>query len=173
MLAGRLSRAAVFAGATLAGCAKTAPAPQPPPPLDEQQVQLQRDPDPSPPPDAAIADAPSGTAMIKGIVLRPDGSPMNHVSVALWGAGTATETQTDLAGKFEFRGLPAGKYKVAVELESNHPRHSPPPGPIKDVTLADGAIEQLQMKIAPYVAPRDTGPCCKPYGAPPARRRVV
>ncbi|MCA1563011.1 MAG: carboxypeptidase-like regulatory domain-containing protein [Acidobacteria bacterium] len=72
----------------------------------------------------AIAQAPprdarppaTGTAVIRGRVLdRETGLPLARVVVSLpHPAGRPTETQTDSQGRYEFAGLPAGRYSVTV-----------------------------------------------------------
>ena len=176
VLGGRLSRAAVFAGATLAGCANPPPAQHASPPPDEHQVQHveQREPDPPPPPgDGGFAKPPVGTAKIIGVLTNPTGVPIPNVRVMLHCTGVSKEGATGADGTFEFRDLQAGDYHVSFQQQSNHPRHQPPRGPTTKVTVADGATEHVKVVTTPYVVPVDRGPCCKPYGAPPARRRVV
>ena len=39
--------------------------------------------------------------------------------------------------------------------------------------LSDGAMKRVDLSFTPPPVHIDGGPCCKPYGAPPARRRLV
>ena len=62
---------------------------------------------------------------------------------------------------------PPGSYQVVFEIANN-----PHQGPNATyVEVKADAIVQADGTIFPQ--PVDTGPCCKPYGAPPARRRIV
>ena len=61
------------------------------------------------------AQAPGGTATIRGVVLdRADGSPIADVSVKLQDAGVAVKT--DDAGRFELTGVAPGKRTLNVSL---------------------------------------------------------
>src|SRR5436190_135565 len=61
------------------------------------------------------AQAPGGTATIRGVVLdRADGSPIADVSVKLQDAGVAVKT--DDAGRFELTGVTPGKRTLNVSL---------------------------------------------------------
>jgi hypothetical protein len=181
-IAGRLSRAAVFAGATLTACS-SGPAPQhaePPPPDEHHAVNVDAAP-PSdtavqvfaaPPPDAAT---PAGTAIVRGTIRFANAEPYAHRTVTLSGGGVRRALRTDAKGQYEIRDLPAGNYTLTLErYEANQGHQPPPPAPMRAVVLVDGKTEIVDVTLAPYVAPaEDRGPCCKPYGAPPARRRVV
>jgi hypothetical protein len=185
-VAGRFSRAAVFAGATLAGCSSS-PAPQhaaPPPPPDDHAAVIV---DAAPPADAAVqtfaapppdAAAPAvGTSIIRGTIRYTNAQPYAHRAVTLVGVGGSMRgVRTDAKGRYEIRDIPAGTYQVRLERdETNRGHQGPPPPPTRAVVLADNQTETVDFTIAVYVEPveHDRGPCCKPYGAPPARRRVV
>jgi hypothetical protein len=163
---GRLSRAAVFAGA--AAC-YTNPAPAqrittpPQPPPDNTTTQQQQF--AQPPDDAAPA---TGTGSIEGTLYAPNSLPMNGSWITLRGpSGGEQRAQTDADGHYRFADLPPGNYYVEMPWNGNP--HAAPPS--RMVQVAAGQTAKIDLKI--YVPPPDRGPCCKPYGAPPARRRVV
>ena len=158
---GRFSRAAVFAG--LAGCYVNNPPPQqqPPPPPDQQQQQQQQQ--------QQFAQ-PVGAATIRGTLTRTDGVPGANVRVMLsTGQSRAITTVTDAQGRYSFANVPAGTYTVSFDVAYN-PRVGPQPR--REVTVAEGAVQQVDMSFAP-APPPDYSNVPKPYGAPPARRRVV
>jgi Carboxypeptidase regulatory-like domain len=158
---GRLTRAAVFAGA--AGCA-TAPvykAPPPPPPIEYPVT--------TPP-----APAP-GLATVSGVV-RQEGARRANVPVYLHSENGRRETRSNDKGEFVFADLAPGRYSIVAD--PGYRNHRPQDGLVSqmpvDVVLAPDANERHDLAVvgpAPYEP--DRGPCCKPYGAPPARRRVV
>jgi hypothetical protein len=153
--AGRLGRAAIFAGATLAGSAcwtdaKTASTT----PIEHKQV----DGKPSTP----------GPGTIRGVLRSADnGQPLPGLSVTITLAdGNTIYATSNDKGEYEFTKLPPGEY--VVEYPSENPRQ--PPQGIR-VTLPEGAGVYADIKV--LLPQPDRGPCCKPYGAPPARRRIV
>ena len=178
-LGGRLSRAAVFAGA--AACYTNPPAtqnPPPPPPPPDGDVQQQQ----PPPPGDGFAKPPDGdatttttttttttapaTGTISGVVRSGDtNAPLPNVRVNLGGQTTVTGSD----GRYEFKNVPPGQYEV--ELQGNGNPRQPPPSVWVEVKA--GATAQADIATYPQIRVRDRGPCCKPYGAPPARRRVV
>lgn len=83
------------------------------------------------------------------------------------------DAKTDTSGNFEIHDLQAGTYTLVLQPPSDNPRNSGPPPTQAQVTVRDGATEHVNVLLDPYTRPVDRGPCCKPYGAPPARRRVV
>jgi hypothetical protein len=154
-VAGRLSRAAVFAGATLAGTACWTDANTPrTTPIEHKTVDAK----PTPP--------PPGT--IRGVIRNAGtGEPLPGMSlmIALRDGNTVYATSNQ-QGQYEFTNLPPGEYLVEYEL--GNPRERP--HGIK-VTLGGDAGTLADVRVV-LPAP-DRGPCCKPYGAPPARRRLV
>lgn len=89
---------------------------------------------------------------------------------------TKLETRTNGKGEFQFLNLAPGTYRLLPDPGYQNPR--PQDGPVVQMAVAiqlvANANERTDLSVVspqPYV--RDTGPCCKPYGAPPARRRVV
>ncbi len=101
------------------------------------------------------------------------GGPFGFLTVIARGNGVSRDARTDGDGRFEIHDLPAGAYTLVFQGERDNPRQSPPRLGSKEVTVTDGATEIVNVVLTPYVEPVDRGPCCKPYGAPPARRRVV
>ena len=91
---------------------------------------------------------PDSASRISGVVLTADGHPVPGADVALIGLGVA---RTDSAGRFDFRGAPAGVVLVrvqrlgfapimqSVELDGRHPR---------DLTLRFG---ETAATLAPVV----------------------
>jgi len=163
-LAGRFSRAAVFAG--LASCYTTPPPQQiqqpPPPPPDERRGE-------EPPPDQRYAKPPAkDTGAIGGTVRNYNGQPMAHFPLSLAGSSGSQAARADANGVFRFDDLPPGRYQVAYNV-SYHPRQGPG---LVDVVVKAGEVSRVDIELPPPPPP-DRGPCCKPYGAPPARRRVV
>lgn len=157
MTAGRLSRAAVFAGATLAGACWTSSSPQQTTPIEEKQGPVEAKP-------SAVAPGE-----IRGVVRNgASGAALAGFRVLLRSNETGASQQglTDQNGEYVFSGLPAGSY--VVSYQPNHPRQGPTE---VSVTLAADAGQRAD--IAVYFPEPDRGPCCKPYGAPPARRRIV
>jgi hypothetical protein len=159
--AGRLTRAAIFAGA--AACSQTPP-PQPsrPPPVEHP---------------FALPPAPAdGRASLSGVV-RLDGYREAGIAIeAQREDGTTVETYTNAKGEFQFLDLAPGAYRIVPKPGYTNPR--PQDGPVMqmavEVQLAPNANERRDLSlVGPMPYTPDTGPCCKPYGAPPARRRVV
>jgi hypothetical protein len=153
--AGRLGRAAIFAGATLAGTAcwteaKTASTT----PIEHKQL------------DGKPATPPPGT--IRGLLLNAEtGQPLAGLSLVIFlRDGNPVYATSNDKGEYEFAKLPPGEY--TVEYPSDDDRE--PPQGIK-VRLGESAGAYADVKV--LLPQPDRGPCCKPYGAPPARRRIV
>jgi hypothetical protein len=162
---GRMSRAAVFAG--LAACYTSSPAPKettpPPPPPPDDTVQTQQD--FAKPPDGA-----TDTGSIEGSVVDAfSNQPIGNSVVWLQTPdGAQQQARADASGRFRFDKLAPGNYV----LWSNAPGGNPRQGPQRHtVTVTASQSANATIAVQPYVP--DRGPCCKPYGAPPARRRVV
>lgn len=189
--AGRVSRAAVLAGA--AACWTNHPSPQyasPPPPDGEQQpVDDRRQPDGDPqqrnapalaesdgsPPDPKLVPEPRpDRGTILGRVVNRHTVRYPGVEVTIEGPtlGKKTKVITDKRGIFVLENIPPGNYRVTIESARLSPQDPPISTslPVAAGTVATMAI--LGEVVAPVAVPVDTA-CCKPYGAPPARRRVV
>jgi hypothetical protein len=158
----------VFAGA--AACytnantpqQQTTPPPPPPPPDGEQFAQ----PPPGDPDEVADQAAPTAGS-IEGSITE-GGQPLVGTMVELRGDdGSRAQTRTDASGTYVFPKLRPGNYVVTTMIA-----HNPRSGPAqRGVTVQAGVVARADFQAQPYVP--DRGPCCKPYGAPPARRRVV
>jgi hypothetical protein len=152
--AGRLGRAAVFAGATLASTACWTDAKTPTTPIDHKQS------------DAKPTTPPPGT--IRGVIRNAEtGEALAGMSlmIRLSDDNTIYATSND-KGEYEFNKLPPGKYLVEYEL--GNPRERP-----HGVSVTLGEDTGVTANVTVLFPAPDRGPCCKPYGAPPARRRVV
>jgi hypothetical protein len=142
---GRLSRALVFAGAIAA-----APACGP-------AVRYE----------ALPAAAANGA--VKGHVVRHDGRPV-AAYVTLYGqalrsvTGGSDSMSVSAAGdgSFSFANVPPGHYRISVSGLGDSPE--------LDVRAGSAAVIDLELDKP---KPVDTRHMAKPYGAPPARRRVV
>lgn len=165
VFAGAATRAAVFSA--LAGC-WTGSAPEPQHvddhPVDHTVARHEHDTPPSP-----------NTGTIEGTVTDTNtGGPAAYAQVQLFDntgrvAGT-TQTQGD--GRYRFVSLPPGSYRVHVMARANHPRMGPA---IVEVMVALSADQTVQADVAIAVPVYHYNPNSTPmpYGAPPARRRIV
>jgi hypothetical protein len=153
------TQAAALTGAlAAAGCYTSSPqqqySPPPPPPPDPGSAHQQQ---PPPPPD----ETPEvRTAEIHGVVTADTGGPAINVEVRASRQGDASviSTRTDATGRYAFTNLPAGQYNIFA-----------PAGAVVQLTVTDGLRAQIDLTIQRPKAP----PPPKPYGAPPARKRVV
>jgi hypothetical protein len=102
-----------------------------------------------------------------------NGQPMTWVTVFLVIPGEQSkEVSVDSQGRFVVEDLPPGKHVLMFQQPNADPRQLPS-GEARDVVVREGATITLDVKLSPPLPVVDDGPCCKPYGAPPARRRVV
>jgi len=63
----------------------------------------------------AVSAAAQGNFMIVGTVSLPNGNPAAHVIVRISAlSGMTRELQTDAQGRYEFIGLPGGRYRMTV-----------------------------------------------------------
>ena len=165
---GRFSRAAVFAGATLAGCwtgNEPATTPIEQHPVEEHHAEEhhaeehhvgRRDP------------ADTQLATIGGTLTETStGQPASNIQVQLISrASQKVQTvQTDLAGHYIFTSVEPGDYEIVWDITGN-PRRSPRR---LGVHVAEGA--QMTFDLTMTFMPQHTMPM--PYGAPPARKRIV
>ena len=163
-VAGRLSRAAVFAGATLTsaaltGACWTGSAPPTTTPVDDTQTQG--------PVEANPAAIPAGT--IRGVVRNhATAAPVIGVRVMLRADATGALMQglTDEHGEYVFSGLAPGSYTITNQ--PNHPRQAPVQISV-ELPADTGARGDFAIAVP---APNHSN-IPMPYGAPPARRRVV
>jgi hypothetical protein len=189
----RLSRAAIFAGATFAGChPKEPPAPTivsaPAPadagvvtsidarPIDARPADAPVDAAPPPIADAAVAH----TGRIKVIVFDVvDRKRRRRASIQLHllrddGRPIGVGGHTALDGTFVFEQLEAGSYSVLAVDEIDEGRHKWERTAQRPATVRDNEQAVLELTLGPREPrPLPPPPCCMPYGAPPSRRRVV
>jgi hypothetical protein len=176
---GRLSRAAVFAGATLAGCYTSEPAPQysgaPVQPVQPQSPPSEPQPPPTPPPDDshfAKPPAATGSGSIRGTVYDASTkAPLQGVLVTAIppnGGKPTQQVRTDARGQYSMTGLPAGQYVVSFMVATTPDTRARAPGSV--IKVGDGTTERLDVGVT-YV-PVDNYEAM-PYGAPPRRRRLV
>lgn len=161
ILVGRWSRAAIFASATTLGACHTNSSST----ATMQQIRNDTKTEPT-----KVAPPAPGTGTIHGVIVDQNGALIPNHSVGLARSGSydaQRSVTTDARGEFVFADLPPGSYQVFYEIPDN-PRQSPN---LSFVEVKEGEIAETKGAI--YPEPVDTGPCCKPYGAPPARRRVV
>jgi len=160
---GRFSRAAVFAGATLAGCwtgkgdAPVAPVEHRDTPIDPQHADVPKDP--------ASGHTP-GT--IEGIVTnQATGLPIAGTTIELQSHATnkSRTAVTDGNGHYAFLDVEPGDYDL-IGMRSNNPRRAP-----QQTALTVGEGAQVHRDLVVFVPQASNIPM--PYGAPPARRRVV
>lgn len=201
-LPGRFSRAAVFAGASLAACSapQDRPAVQPaptvatspaePPPADAQFAQAPpgdtRTPaDQSPPPidagapptpDAATRPTPAGGAL--HVTLRDDktGAPVSGFYVYMWlPDGNYRAELTDATGTARFDGLAKGTYKIRTPSGVIYDGNNEPgiDGQKDEQVVVGKTLVNLDRRIPIRKTNAIRAPIPKPYGAPPARRRTV
>jgi hypothetical protein len=145
---------------------------------------------PPAPPDPAIvqrfatAPAPAeGKASVRGFVSR-DGYLLGNVTVTARSDQGELETTTGPHGEYTFEDIAPGNWTLELNADlydphrySRRPQDSVPAIPIPaTIVLSPGENRRYDLDIAsppPPVNEPDHGPCCKPYGAPPARRRIV
>lgn len=161
---GRLSRAAVFAGA--AACYTSTPPPEqvgpPPPPPPDEHAQQAVEPPPPPPSDTDTAQGfakppPGKLARLRGVV-RQGGRPLAGIAVQLHGASGGRSATTNAHGEYRFDDVEPGSYQITPSVATGH-RFGPPQ---HQVGLAAGADERVDIDV-PLPPPPDRGPCCKPY----------
>ena len=108
-----------------------------------------------------------------------DGRPLTAITVTAWYADEETQLKTTTGphGEYEFVDLDPGRWRLVVDYEMprQRPQDVSPPSE-EHVQLQPGANVRNDIRLItpqPLERERDRGPCCKPYGAPPARRRIV
>jgi hypothetical protein len=151
----RLGRAAIFAGATLTAC-WTGSSPRKDDTIEHKQGVVEQKPGAIPP----------GT--IRGTLRNAaNGQPLSGYQIILVSdSGQSQTAVTDPNGEYAFTGLQPANYTVSYEPKNPHQDSAEHP-----ITLQPEAGERADLSI--LIPPPDRGPCCKPYGAPPARRRIV
>ena len=102
------------------------------------------------------AATPAGTATVSGVVMLK-GSAVRGVTVALtpmlasgsWDQSAARRTRTDDGGRFQFTGLPAGRYVVGALAPGYVSPSDYSFGPLgKNLNLSDGEnVENLELEL--------------------------
>ncbi len=169
---GRISRAAIFAG--LAACSPSVPphvhaTPRPTPPNPAIVQQFETAPAPA-----------SGKASIRGFAYR-DGQPLSNVRIRASGDQSDLETTTGPHGEYTFVDIAPGNWTLALDADaydahrySRRPQDTPMGHPPETIVVSPDENRRYDVTIySPPLPEPDRGPCCKPYGAPPARRRIV
>jgi len=156
VFAGPVTRAAVFSA--LAGCwTGSTPAEQQTTVVDHHHEEQTK---PQPP--------ASGT--IEGTVIDSNsGVPVAYAQVTLVEKNQVA--QTDAQGHYKLEGVAPGTYTLRVTAAANNPHQG---GAVAqaNVTLGDtGARADVQIAMPIYRYNPNQAPM--PYGAPPARRRIV
>jgi hypothetical protein len=148
---GSLTRAAVFAGVTACWTGHSS---SPDPVLPNAQGS-----------DTATA------SVVRGTLTRSDGAPAAGIAVTLAkldGSSPVQSTRSDASGTYRFENVPPGRYQIVVDWRPR--KKSGPPSQIIDVESRAPAVADFQLQTPP---PFDPSQIPAPYGAPPARRRVV
>ena len=155
MLAGRLSRAMLFASATLVSCDQGAK------PNAESGSG------------SAAIKAPSTTWKLRGVVKDSQGRPLGGASIHLVLEGQPTQPAAsfnavaDAQGRYQVEGATAGRYNVSFSWsDSSASSYRGNAYTSEMLTLVIGSDQSLNATMDPSVP-------AMPYGAPPARRRVV
>jgi hypothetical protein len=148
----RMSRAAIFAGAiaiapSAAGCGEAAPRYE------------------------TLPAASTTSGVIRGRVRTHDGDAAANRYITLWGeafrgrpgsTGDALTTISGADGSFGFNDIPPGHYRMGITGKREQ----------RTVLVRAGKAVVLDVELDKEKA-IDPRHMAKPYGAPPARRRVV
>jgi hypothetical protein len=154
---GRLSRAAVFAG--LAGCgAPSTPATQ----VDRtKQVDQTKQVE-----DTYAAKPAAGMGTLRGSVRDHRGTFIPNFTVTL-GNDPPRTAITDAQGFFTFEDLPAGSYELSWPISGSRQGSDS-----RVVEVKVDAVIRADIQFWPPPSYDPNSPAM-PYGAPPARRRIV
>jgi hypothetical protein len=162
---GKLTRAAIFAGA--AACGSTTPASQSTP---AAPPAVPHDAATAPAADAATAARPmpdrQHLGTLRGRITRA-GQPLGNTplrAIRLETPGFVRDSSTDADGAYSFDDLPIGTYRLEILVASIRDGW-------RDIGVPEGVVTTLDIDASVIVHERV--PEAKPYGAPPARRRVV
>lgn len=153
----RWSRAAILAGALALPACGGSTKPAAPPALVSNTVEE------SPPP-------PGATATITGIVTntRTNGPLVSGYVILVGPDGMQHRALTDETGRYELTGLAAGEYRLSSPPDGGRRRPEDEYAAGDRITVRPG--ETVEHDLATWkMDPRAK----MPYGAPPARRRVV
>jgi hypothetical protein len=150
--AGRLARAVVFAGATLAAC-------------DQGKGATDRAVDK--PTDPQVAKQPVAEPRVHGTITDDAGGPLVGAQVSLNGPAVYTAV-SDHKGRYAFDDIATGQYKLIVGYMGMRGGEWAIGNAEHEVHVASGA--EVRQDVSVHV--QREAPAM-PYGAPPARRRVV
>jgi len=163
-IVGTMSRAAVFAGLSACWTSTKGPADPPPPPPPPQTV----------PADAAVAqadepptpDAAANAPILGGVILDKFAkTPLASATVELHDAkGKVASVNADGSGRYAFADLVAGDYQLVVRYNTNYG--------VGSAQVPVSVRDRPQQVDVPVPVTR-RAPIPKPYGAPPARRRIT
>ncbi len=96
------------------------------------------------------------------------GQPVAGARVSLDGRQSAT---TDYNGHYRFTAVPPGTHQISVSTQGNRPHGG---GAYAAVTIVvNAALARADVQIVLPTPTFDPNSIPKPYGAPPARRRLV
>lgn len=152
----RWTRIAIVAGLALPACGGAKPAPQPPAQVENTTT---------PPVEPSVPRA--ATAKITGIVTntRTSGPLVGDLVYLIGPDGDERHVATDETGRYEFGSLVAGDYEVRVH-EDTRRGNVTTPGYRITVKVGETVEHDMQtFRMDPRVK--------MPYGAPPARSRLV
>lgn len=85
------------------------------------------------------------------------------------GSGPVQSQRADATGAFRFDNVPPGRYQLVAQWPARP--NAPAPSRVIDVVSGTPVVVDITLPVA--TAPVDPHPIAAPYGAPPARRRVV
>lgn len=147
--AGRLARAAVFAGASLAAC--------------DQGGGKQAE--------HSEVKAPTSAPRVHGVVTDQKGAPLVGVQVTLQSHMTPKTYSliTDHRGRYSFDEIEAGSYLAGFTYSSYTADRQVNGNDTKQLVVQDTSDILLDIRLTT----QDMAQQGMPYGAPPARRRVV
>ena len=106
---------------------------------------------------APAAAAQTDTARIQGTVTDTTGAaiPAAAITVTNLKTGALFKTRSDGAGNFTVSALPAGKYKVDVQIAGFQ-------GQVQDFSLAVSQVRTINFKLAAVRPPRRSRPRAPP-----------
>ncbi|MBV8758229.1 MAG: carboxypeptidase regulatory-like domain-containing protein [Deltaproteobacteria bacterium] len=161
---GPATRAAIFSAATTAavtGC-WTGPVAEPATSTTTSE-RTERN------PDTHATDTPATTGAIDGTVMdSTSGQPVAGAQVSLDGKQVTT---TDYNGHYKFAGVAAGTHTITVATHGNR-AHGGGAYASANVVV-HGGLARADIAVVLPQPTFDPNSIPKPYGAPPARRRLV
>lgn len=110
------------------------------------------------------------TGTIEGTVTDSNsGAPVSYAQVTI--VETNAVAQTDAQGNYKFVGVASGNYTIRVQARGNNPRQGGAFAQANVVLGDTGARADVSVAMPVYHYNPNQTPM--PYGAPPARKRVV